>query len=146
MRRKPRKLTPEKREEILKLRGEGLGYGTIAKEVKVSKSSVISIVKAAQPILDGRDTSFPVADEKNGEKPANIPRQPENAPSGPSYEPIAARIRKPFPNPRIMAIYFGERKEEKYGKVVVKPFLNYPPNSKINVLPVEGEDGLYRIA
>ena len=114
MRRKPRKLTPEKKEEILKLRGEGLGYQRIGKAVGLSKSTVIRFLKQA----------------------------PAVEPPG----PIAARILKPFPNPRIMAIYFGERKEEKYGKVVVKPFLNYPPNSKINVLPVEGEDGLFRIA
>ena len=112
---------------LLKLSGEALmGDGqfgidpetvaAIAKEVKVSKSSVERIVKTAQP------------------KPVE--------PTGPQE----ARILKPFPNPRIMAIYFGERKDENYGKCVVKPFLNYPPNAKINVLPVEGEDGLYRIA
>ena len=112
------KISKAKRKRILELREEGLGYGTIAKRVKVSKSGVAGVVRKA------------------------MPPEPEPEPSG----PVEARVLKPFPNPRIIGIYFGERKEERYGKCVVRVDGNYPPNARINVLPVEGEDGLYRLA
>ncbi len=57
-----------------------------------------------------------------------------------------ARILKPCPNPRILIIYFGDRKDGDMAKMVTKPWLNNRPGARVKVVKVEGEDGLYRLA
>ena len=42
------KITPAIKNKVLQLRGEGTSYGNIAKATKISKASVINIIKARQ--------------------------------------------------------------------------------------------------
>ena len=60
--------------------------------------------------------------------------------------PLTARVLKPFPNPRLVCIYFGERREERFAKCVVRPGFSWRPNSEVKVEEVEGGEELYRLA
>jgi len=59
---------------------------------------------------------------------------------------VEARFLKPFPNPRLICIYFGERKDPVMARCVVRLGMNWAPNAKVKVVKVEGEDDLYRLA
>ena len=104
------KITDGKKKRILMLREEGLSYDKIAKEVKVSRSSVIKIVKESTNHV------------------AKV------------YE---AWVYKVCPNPRIILIHFGDKKN--WAKCVVKAGKYNLPNKPILAKKVETTDEeLYR--
>lgn len=116
-------ITKYKRTKARKLRAGGMSYPQIAETLKISRSSVQKIASKVEV------------------------REPEVEGLGPKVEgPVEARFLKPFPNPRLICIYFGERKDAKMAKCVVKPGKNWQPNARVMVLPVEGGDELYRLA
>ena len=60
--------------------------------------------------------------------------------------PIEAKVLKPCPNPRIILIYFGDKKEN-FAKCVVRAGMNYPPGKPLTVKKVDtSEEELYRLA
>ena len=118
-------ITKYKRTKARKLRAGGMSYPQIAETLKISRSSVQKIaskVEVREPEVEGLESKV--------------------EPAG----PVEARFLKPFPNPRLICIYFGERKDAKMAKCVVKPGKNWQPNARVMVLPVEGDDELYRLA
>ena len=60
--------------------------------------------------------------------------------------PLEARVLKPYPNPRLICIYFGDRRDERFAKCVVRPRVSWRSHQKLMVLPVEGDDELFRLA
>lgn len=115
------KTSEETRERILALRADGKTLKAIVSEVGASYATVQKIAKEAKP----KPPPSP--------PPTDIIRQ--------------ARILRPYPNPRLVAIYFGEqRTDAETGKLVVRPGRNYRPGSQLRVKLVDGEQGLYRIA
>ena len=116
-------ITKYKKSKARKLRAEGMSYSKIAETLKISRSSV-------QKIASKVDV-----------------REPEMEDLGSKVEgPIEARFLKPFPNPRLICIYFGPRKEAVMAKCVVRLGMNWMPNARVMVVKVEGEDELYRLA
>jgi len=109
----------EVRERIVTLRDAGMSWGKLSAELDMPTSTVLGIYK--------RET---------GPAVESVP-----SPAG----PVEARVLKTFPNPRLICIYFGDRKEGRFAKCVVKPRVRWIPNAKLEVMPVEGDDGLWRI-
>ena len=110
----------EVRERIVTLRDAGMSWGKLSVELDMPSSTILGIYQ--------RETGPAV----------------ESVPS-PVVESVEARILKTFPNPRLICIYFGERKEGRFAKCVVKPRVNWVSNAKLMVMPVEGDDELWRI-
>ena len=116
-------ITKYKKSKARKLRAEGMSYGKIADKLGISLSSVRKYASKVDV------------------------REPEVEDLGSKVEgPIEARFLKPFPNPRLICIYFGPRKEAVMAKCVVRLGMNWMPNAKVMVVKVEGEDELYRLA
>ena len=67
------------------------------------------------------------------------------APPDPTPQPVEAKVLKPFPNPRLIQIYFGERKNPELAKCVVRPGFNFRVNAVVKVTECEFEPGLYRL-
>ena len=67
------------------------------------------------------------------------------APPDPTPKPVEAKVLKPFPNPRLIQIYFGERKNPELAKCVVRPGFNFRANAVVKVIECEYEPGLYRL-
>jgi intein-encoded DNA endonuclease-like protein len=60
--------------------------------------------------------------------------------------PIQAKVLKVCPNPRIILIYFGDRKEN-FAKCVVRAGMNYPQGKSLEVKKVDTSvEPLYRLA
>ena len=110
----------EVRERIVTLRDAGMSWGKLSAEMDMPSSTVLGIYKRetgpAVVVLEGVDSV-----------------------------PLEARVLKPYPNPRLICIYFGDRKEERFAKCVVRPRVSWTPHRKVMVLPVEGDDELYRL-
>ena len=49
------------------------------------------------------------------------------------------------PDPRLIQIYFGERKTPELAKCVVRPGYTYRANAVVKVIECEYEPGLYRL-
>jgi len=109
----------EVRERIVTLRDAGMSWGKLSAELDMPSSTILGIYQ--------RETGPAV--------------EVLSSPAG----PVEARILKTFPNPRLICIYFGERKEGRFAKCVVKPRVNWVSNAKLMVMPVEGDDELWRI-
>jgi hypothetical protein len=109
----------EVRERIVTLRDAGMSWGKLSAELDMPTSTILGIYQ--------RET---------GPAVESVP-----SPAG----RVEARILKTFPNPRLICIYFGERKEGRFAKCVVKPRVNWVSNAKLMVMPVEGDDELWRI-
>ncbi len=109
----------EVRERIVTLRDAGMSWGKLSAELDMPTSTILGIYQ--------RETGPAV----------------ESVPS--PAERVEARVLKTFPNPRLICIYFGERKEGRFAKCVVKPRVNWVSNAKLMVMPVEGDDELWRI-
>ena len=110
----------EVREKIVTLRDAGMSWGKLSAELDMPTSTVLGIYQ--------RETGPAV----------------EVLPS-PVAESVEARGLKTFPNPRLICIYFGDRKDGRFAKCVVKPRVRWIPNAKLQVMPVEGSDELWRI-
>ena len=105
------RITEEVRDQVNELRISGLSYSKIAKEIGISRSSVIKIVKEYKV--------------KN--------------------EPIKAKVRKIFPNPRVIEIFFGEDQLNK-AKCIVRAENNYHFGQTLMVKEVEmSDEPLFRI-
>ena len=113
------KLTEEEEIRIVALREAGMSWTKLADESGYARSTCQAVVKR----MSGKP-----------------------APPDPTPKPVEARVLKPFPNPRLIQIYFGERSDPEMAKCVVRPNFNYRPNSIIRVIECEYEPGLYRIA
>jgi hypothetical protein len=127
-RRKRRKVSKpasrEVRERIVLLRDAGMSWGKLSAELDMPTSTILGIYKRESgPALEVMDSP--------GRSDGGV---------------LEARVLKTFPNPRLISIYFGERKSGHFAKCVVKPRVNWIENAKIMVLPVEGGDELYRVA
>ena len=109
----------EVRERIVTMRDAGMSWGKLSAELDMPTSTILGIYQ--------RET---------GPAVESVP-----SPAG----RVEARILKTFPNPRLICIYFGERKEGRFAKCVVKPRVNWVSNAKLMVIPVEGDDELWRI-
>ena len=110
-----KKISQATKTKVHELRDTGLSYAKIAKEAKISASSVIKILKE-QPTVE----------------------QPKEE------QPIEAKILKPCPNPRIILIYFNNDKAD-FAKCVVRAGLNYPAGKPLLVKKVETtNEKLYR--
>jgi len=109
----------EVRERIVTLRDAGMSWGKLSAELDMPTSTILGIYQ--------RET---------GPAVESVP-----SPAG----RVEARILKTFPNPRLICIYFGERKEGRFAKCVVKPRVNWVSNAKLMLMPVEGDDELWRI-
>jgi intein-encoded DNA endonuclease-like protein len=60
--------------------------------------------------------------------------------------PVEAKVLKICPNPRVILIYFGDRKEN-FAKCVVRAGMNYPAGKVLEVKKVDtSAEKLYRIA
>ena len=101
------KISQATKTKVHELRDNGLSYAKIAKEAKISTSSVIKVLKE-QPTVE----------------------QPMKE------QPIEAKILKPCLNPRIILIYFNNDKTD-FAKCVVKVGLNYPVGKTLLVKPIE---------
>lgn len=122
------KITPAIKNKVLQLRGEGTSYGNIAKATKISKASVINIIKARQQQSEVTEGTI----RQSNENPL-LPRGT-----------VEAKILKPCVNPRLIMIYFGE--PENIAKCVVKPGMNYRRDKTIKVQRVEfNEETIYRL-
>ena len=109
------------KERIRELRRGGMSWTRLARETGVSRSTCQGVVKASVE-----------------------PPPPAEVPPGEVRE---GRILKPCPNPRIVMIYFGERRDPEIAKLVVKLGFNCTPNAPVRVVRVEGnDDDLYRLA
>ena len=116
------KTSKEKRDRILSLREDGMSLKKIAKAVGSSYPTVQKIVKESSA----------------------APPEPAKLEEGSVRE---ARILRPYPNPRLVAIYFGDnRGTAERGKLVVRAGLNWRPNAKVRVRLVDRGESLYRIA
>ena len=114
----------EVRERIVTLRDAGMSWGKLSAELDMPSSTILGIYRRETgPALEVASSS---SSSSNGEA-------------------LEARVLKTFPNPRLICIYFGERKEERFAKCVVRPRVNWIMHKKVMVLPVEGDDELYRI-
>ena len=111
----------ETRERIVTLRDAGMSWSKLSAEMDMPSSTVLGIYQ--------RETGPAVA----------VVEEVDSV-------PLEARVLKPFPNPRLICIYFGERREERFAKCVVRPRIKWRSHQKLMVLPVEGDDGLYRLA
>ena len=121
------RITDKQRNSIIALRATGLSYTKIAKEAKVSRSSVINIIKSQDR-----------ADIKEG-----MIRQSTNNPL--PDDTLDAKVKKPCINPRIIMIHFDEVEDD--AKCIVRPGLNYPRGMNLKVKRVhESEEPLYRLA
>ena len=112
------KLTEEEEIRIVALREAGMSWTKLAAESGYARSTCQAVVKR----MSGKP-----------------------APPDPTPQPVEAKVLKPFPNPRLIQIYFGDRKSGNLAKCVVKPGFNYPPNAKVQVIECEYEPGLYRV-
>jgi lambda repressor-like predicted transcriptional regulator len=124
-RKKKRKVSKpadrETRERIVTLRDAGMSWGKLSAEMDMPPSTLKGIYK--------RETgpAVSVVEDDVG------------------VVPLEARVLKPYPNPRLVCIYFGDRKEGRFAKCVVRPRVSWIPHQKVMVLPVEGDDELYRL-
>ena len=109
------------KERIRELRRGGMSWTELARETGVARSTCQGVMRSAvEPA-----------------PPAEVP----------PLEVREARILKPCPNPRIVMIYFGERRDPEIAKLVVRLGFNYTPNAPVRVVRVEGnDDDLYRLA
>ena len=123
--RKKRKIAKpadrETRERIVTLRDAGMSWSKLSAEMDMPSSTVLGIYQ--------RETGPAVA----------VVEEVDSA-------PLEARVLKPYPNPRLICIYFGERVEERFAKCVVRPRVSWRSHQKLMVLPVEGDDELFRLA
>jgi len=130
-RRKKRKTSKpasrEVRERIVTLRDAGMSWGKLSIELDMPSSTILGIYQRAMG--SEAEAEVEVVDEM--ERPVG---------------PLSARVLKAFPNPRLICIYFGDRKSERFAKCVVRPGFSWRPHSVIEVESVEGEDELYRLA
>ena len=126
-RKKKRKISKpasrEVRDRVVELRDAGMSWGKLSAELGMPSSTALGIWK--------RETAARDEVEEVEVKPAG---------------PLTARVLKPFPNPRLVCIYFGERREERFAKCVVRPGFSWRPNSEVKVEEVEGGEELYRLA
>ena len=109
------------RERIVILRDAGMSWSKLSAEMDMPSSTVLGIYQ--------RET---------GPAVAVVEEEVDSA-------PLEARVLKPFPNPRLICIYFGDRKDERFAKCVVRPRVSWTQHQKVMVLPVEGDDELYRL-
>ena len=119
-----RKLSEENRARIVELRGDGVSWSKVAKEVGCAISTAKKIFgeETVKVKVEVKEESIP--------EPLVIVEQ--------------ARVLKMVPNPRLMLIHF----EGKHGfaRCIKKVGNNHPPKSLVLVKKVEGENDLYRIA
>ena len=121
------KITEKTISKVKELRATGLSYAKIAKQTKISRSSVIKIIKSQER-----------ADIKEG-----IIRQSLDEPL--PDETIEAKVKKPCVNPRLIIIYFDQIEDD--AKCIVRPGHNYPRGMNLKVKRViESEERLYRLA
>ena len=110
------------RERIVTMRDAGMSWSKLSAEMDMPSSTVLGIY------------------------------QRETGPAGEVVEeevdsaPLEARVLKPYPNPRLICIYFGDRRDERFAKCVVRPRVSWRSHQKLMVLPVEGDDELFRLA
>ena len=112
------KLSEEEEIRIVALREAGMSWTRLADESGYARSTCQAVVKR----MSGR------------------PPPPDLKP-----QPVEARVLKPFPNPRLIQIYFGERKDPELAKCVVRPGYTYRANAVVKVIECEYEPGLYRL-
>jgi len=121
------RISNQKKTKVIELRATGLSYDKIAKETKVSRLSVIKIIKSKER-----------ADIKEG-----MIRQSMDNPL--PDDTIDAKVKKPCINPRIIIIHFDQIEDD--AKCIVRPGLNYPRGMNLKVKRVlESEEPLYRLA
>ena len=121
------RISDQKKTKVLELRATGLSYDKIAKQTKVSRSSVIKIIKSKEQ-----------ADIKEG-----MIRQSTDNPL--PDDTIDAKVKKPCINPRLIIIHFDEIEDD--AKCIVRPGFNYPRGMNLKVKRVvESEEPLYRLA
>ena len=121
----------EVRERIVILRDAGMSWGKLSEEMDMPTSTVLGIYQ--------RETG-PLVELEEEEEEEDLARL---------AGPVSARVVKAFPHPRLICIYFGDRKAGRFAKCVVRPGFIWRPNSVIKVESVgsaEGEDELYRLA
>jgi intein-encoded DNA endonuclease-like protein len=112
------KITPKTKQKVINLREDGLSYAKIAKSTKISKSSVVKILKKQSP-----------------SESEDKPKQDEF---------IQAKILKTCPNPRIIYVYF-DNDRAKFAKCVVRAGMNYPRDKTMTVKRVdESAEEIYR--
>jgi len=114
-----RVISEENRARIVELRGDGVSWSKVAKQVGCAISTAKKIHK---------EDSEP----------------PPPPPPPPLPEIREARVMKMCVNPRRMFIYFEG--EEGHAVCIKKANNNHPAKSMVIVKKVEGEDDLYRIA
>ena len=120
----------EVREKIVTLRDAGMSWGKLSAEMDMPSSTVLGIYKRETgPAVEVLPSPAPSSEMETGM----------------DTESVEARVLKTFPNPRLICIYFGDRKEGRLAKCVVKPRVRWVPNAKLWVIPVEGGDELYRL-
>tara|TARA_R110002110_G_scaffold117439_1_gene290339 strand:- start:215 stop:562 length:348 start_codon:yes stop_codon:yes gene_type:complete len=112
------KLTEEEEIRIVALREAGMSWTKLSDESGYARSTCQMVVKR----MSGK------------------PAPPDLSP-----KPVEARVLKPFPNPRLIQIYFGERKNPELAKCVVRPGYTYRANAVVKVIECEYEPGLYRL-
>jgi hypothetical protein len=112
------KLTEEEEIRIVALREAGMSWTKLADESGYARSTCQAVVKR----MSGKP-----------------------APPDPTPRPVEAKVLKPFPNPRLIQIYFGERKNPELAKCVVRPGFNFRANAVVKVIECEYEPGLYRL-
>ena len=96
-------------------------------------------------VLANREQGFVM--QRSRKRPALAGRQCHDH-QGPSDQdlPIQAKVLKVCPNPRIILIYFGDRKEN-FAKCVVRAGMNYPQGKSLEVKKVDTSvKPLYRLA
>ena len=114
-------LRMETKERIRELRRGGMSWTELARETGVARSTCQGVMRAT--VEPAPPAEVPPAEVREG------------------------RILKPCPNPRIVMIYFGERRDPEIAKLVVRLGFNCAPNASVRVVKVEGnDDGLYRLA
>ena len=120
----------EVRERIVTLRDAGMSWGKLSAEMDMPSSTVLGIYK--------RETGPAVEVLPSPAPSSEVEAETETG-------AVEARVLKTFPNPRLICIYFGDRKEGRLAKCVVKPRVRWVLNAKLWVIPVEGGDELYRL-
>ena len=118
-----RKLSEENRARIVELRGDGVSWSKVAREIGCA-------ISTARKIFNEETSEEVEVEEESIPEPSVIVEQ--------------ARVLKMVPNPRLMLIYFDGKPG--FARCVKKVGNNHPPKSLVLVKKVEGENDLYRIA
>ena len=118
-----RKLSEENRARIVELRGDGVSWSKVAKEVGCA-------ISTARKIFNEETSEEVEVKEESIPEPLVIVEQ--------------ARVLKMVPNPRLMLIHFDGKPG--FARCIKKVGNNHPPKSLVLVKKVEGENDLYRIA